>query len=126
MVDWEPISEVELLDVINSACRRMNPAQHRLWEAIKIDPQKWSQHPWGDVGGGFWVAAIVGKECLFYNDIEDGWNWSVYEAYGEIRDYWCNQDELELAVQHIIDGIGAEGFSVPRRGPPMPVEWKDC
>ena len=125
MAEWKPISEVDLLDNINSAWRRMNPAQRRMWDVIKIDPCKWRQHPWGDAGGGFWVAALVGSQCLFYNDLEDGWNWSVYDTYGEIRDYWCNQDELELAIQYLLNGIGPDGFAIPRCGPPIPGEWHE-
>ena len=52
MVDWEPISEVALLARIRQGYRRMTPAQQRLWNAIKIVPEKWQQHPYGDPGGG--------------------------------------------------------------------------
>jgi hypothetical protein len=113
-----------LLQDINSAWQRMNLPQRRMWEQIKVDPKKWVQHPWGDAGGGFWVAAVIGNQCLFYNDIEEGWNWSDYDAYGEIRDYWCNQDELEIAVQHLLNRVGPEEFPIPRCGPPMPGAYK--
>ena len=116
---WQPLSEEQLLDDINKAWKRMSPDQRRVWEWIKIDPEKWVEHSYGDEGGGFWVVALAGKQCLFYNDIEDGYNWSDYIRYGEIKDYWCNQDELEWAVQWFING------RIPARvGGPQPGSYK--
>ena len=31
----------------------MNAPQRRFWEAIRIMPEKWMQHPYGDAGNGF-------------------------------------------------------------------------
>lgn len=100
-MEWEPISEGAIWDKVNEACLRMNPVQERVWEMIKIVPEKWQQHPYGDAGGGFWVVAIIGRTVLWFNDIEDGFNLSVYAQYGQIDEYWCNQDELEWAVQRV-------------------------
>lgn len=84
---------------------RMSPPQLRLWQAVRIDPEKWRQHPYGVAGAGFWVVALVGRTVIWYNDIEDGFNRSSYTAYGTIDDYWCNQDELELTVQYLMNAI---------------------
>ena len=43
-------------------------------------------------------VAITGQECFWYNDIEDGFNVSRFEAFGTNADYWCNQTELEQRV----------------------------
>src|ERR1700704_654646 len=99
MIEWNPISAAALKARIAQVYKRMNPAQRALWEAIRIEPQKWQQHPYGDPGGGFWVVAIVGRTVIWFNDVEDGFNRSRYLEYGEIDDYLCNQDELEVAVQ---------------------------
>lgn len=72
----------------------MEPAVRRLWALIQIEPAKWQQHPWGNEGGGFWVVGLLGRQVLWYNDIEDGFNISRYTTFGTIDEYWCNQDEL--------------------------------
>jgi len=41
----------------------------------------------------------------WYNDIEEGFNRSGYSTYGTIDDYWCNQDELELTAQYLMNAI---------------------
>ena len=105
MIDWEPISRVALEARIAQGLERMTPAQQHLWNAIRIDPEKWQQHPYGDNGEGFWVVAIVGRTVLWYNDIEEGFNRSRYSAYGTIDDYLCNQDELEVAVRYLLNAL---------------------
>jgi hypothetical protein len=106
MLEWEPIAKATLLERIAQGAARMSAPQLRLWETIRIEPTKWQQHPYGDQGAGFWVVAIIGSTVIWYNDIEDGFNRSRYSTYGIIDDYWCNQDELELTVQYLMNAIG--------------------
>lgn len=118
MMDWRPISSDALWDKINAACARMDAHQERLWEAIRITPQKWALHPWGDAGCGFWAVAIIGEMVIWYNDIEEGFNRSNYRQYGAIEQYRCNQDELEHAVQQVINFIATGYDHGPFAGPP--------
>jgi len=118
---WRSITEEELSDQINEAWKRMTIPQRNLWEVIRINPEKWKQEPWGSKGNGFWVVAIIGKTVVWYNDIEDGFNRSTYATYGEISEYWCNQDQLEWTVQHILNEIGEGCPSGGKLGPPEPI-----
>ncbi|MFC5476221.1 hypothetical protein [Paraherbaspirillum soli] len=118
---WEPITELEIWDNIVQAEVRMNPEQLRLWETIKLAPQKWAQCPYGDEGGGFWVVAVLGQIVVWYNDIEDGFNTSRYSAFGIIDEYWCNQDELEITVQSLLNQI-QHGYAPPKCRAPTAVE----
>ncbi len=120
-MEWEPISEAELWDDINDAFDRMSLEQRKIWEIIKIDPEKWQQDPWGNEGEGFWAVAILGNNIIWFNDIEDGYNQSTYSKYGIINEYWCNQDELEWAVQNVINMLKDGYDSSTRLGPPQPI-----
>ncbi|MEM8681946.1 MAG: hypothetical protein AAGF72_00860 [Pseudomonadota bacterium] len=73
------------------------------FHGVKITPTKWSQSPWGDEGGGFWVVAVDGNHVLWYNDIEHGFNVSAYEKHGVIPEdaYFCNQDEISSALERL-------------------------
>ena len=112
-MNWQPITETELLDMINKSYDRMTPEQRRIWETIKIEPQKWAQEPYGNEGDGFWVVAIIGNTVIWFNDIEDGFNRSCFIKLGEIDEYYCNQDNLEWQIQNIInqmkDGYDSAG-----------------
>ena len=120
-MDWKPISEADLWDDINGAYERMSLQQRKVWEVVKIQPEKWQQEPWGNEGKGFWVVAIIGNSVIWFNDIEDGYNQSTYTKYGEFDDYWCNQDELEWAVQKIINMLKDSYDSTGRMGPPQAI-----
>lgn len=63
-MDWTPISAVDLWDLAIKADARMSPQLSKLWHAIKITPQKWSEQSHGLVGGGFWVVALVGENAI--------------------------------------------------------------
>lgn len=121
-MSWEPISESKIWDLINDSVERMNLEQKRLWEVVQIVPEKWNQNPWGNKGDGFWVVGIIGKSVIWYNDIERGFNRSTYTKFGEIDNYWSNQDKLEWTIQHVIneirDGYDSAGYS----GPPQPLD----
>lgn len=114
-MNWSPITEEEILDSIHKAYDRMSLAQRKLWEVIKVTPQKWQQKPYGDEGGGFWVVAVFGNSVIWFNDIEDGYNTSTYSTFGTIDKYCCNQDELEWQIQNVInrikDGYDSAGYS---------------
>lgn len=113
MVEWKPIPLEALAKRIAQGVARMSPPQRKLWEAIRIEPEKWQLSPYGDAGGGFWVVAIVGRSVIWYNDAEEGFNRSYYSGYGQIDDYWRNQDELEVTLGYLVTAI-EKGFDLLR------------
>ena len=123
-MDRTPISEAGLWGKLISAEGRMNPQVLRLWETIKILPEKWTEQTYGTVGGGFWVVAIIGNRVIWFNDIEDGFNCSSYVVAGKLAEYFCNQDELEMAVQHVLTIIETGRNAIVRCSAPIPVEWQ--
>ncbi|BAT53400.1 hypothetical protein NOS3756_23600 [Nostoc sp. NIES-3756] len=114
---WEPISEDKLFGLIDSAEVDMEaePSVKIFWERIKIKPQKWQLSPWGDEGGGFWVVALIGTECIYYNDIEEGFNISRFDTIGLINDYLCNQSNLTSCIhfyyQSFMQALGCYSVS---------------
>ena len=120
-MDWEPITREALQLEIDRGVAQMSSAQRRLWDAIGIVPKKWELHPWGDKGAGFWVVALIGQTVIWYNDIEDGFNRSYYSDFGVIDEYWCNQDELQWTIGHVLAELETGRGSGDRLGPPEPV-----
>ena len=105
MTLWQPITEDALLKRIAQGEARMTVAQARVWQAVRVQPQKWRQDPYGNEGSGFWVVGLIGKTVIWYNDREEGFNRSRYTRHGTIEDYWCNQDELEVTVAYLIAAL---------------------
>ncbi len=103
MSTWTPISESHLLGLIEVSEYEMDDYSKFLWEQIKLPKQeKWKQSPMGDEGGGFWVVATYGKTCIYYNDIEDGFNQSSFSQWGTIDKYRCSQIELHHLVHSLL------------------------
>ena len=114
-------TEAEIWDAINESYELMTLEQRRMWEVIKVSPQKWSQEPYGNEGGGFWVVAIIGNSVIWFNDIEDEFNRSSFSEPERINEYYCNQDRLEWQIQNVInqirDGYDSAGYC----GAPEPI-----
>jgi hypothetical protein len=116
-MDWEPISREALDSLIAEQLAEATADERALFARTAIAPAKWQLSPWGDLGGGFWVVAVMDDRVLWYNDIEDGFNVSRFTAAGTIpsAEYWCNQDELRWAIAAL--GGKPQG----KFGPPEPL-----
>ncbi len=91
---WTPLTRESLDVMLADRLAQFDEEVRAQWDRIRIQPVKWQCHPHGDLGGGFWVVAVMGEQVLWYNDIEDGFNRSAFTTRGVIDDYWCNQDEF--------------------------------
>jgi hypothetical protein len=87
--------------MIANALAEYDDAVRSEWERIRIEPEKWRCSPWGDETGGFWAVAIDGDHVLWFNDIEEGFNWSRFSSRGIIDEYVCNQDAFEQILERI-------------------------
>lgn len=104
MSNWRPIEQKALLDLIENSEWLMNEFQKSFWDIIKLKfPEKWAQHPWGKDGNGFWVVAVYGNNCLYYNDIEEGFNESSFKIWGIIDEYFSNQTDLHEFISSIME-----------------------
>jgi hypothetical protein len=112
---WAPMSEESLLALIEDAECAMPPRMLAVWKLLEIRPVKWQLSPWGDTDGGFWVVAVVGQECVWYNDIEDGFDISPFSTFGHIGDYRCSQLDLQHCVYRYF-----EAFQQAVGGPAAP------
>lgn len=124
MVEWQPITAAALRKRMAQGVARMSAPCRRLWDAIRIEPEKWALPPYGDAGGGFWVVAIIGRSVIWYNDIDEGFNRSGYSDYGRIDDYWRNDDELEVAVGYLRNAIELGADLLRLRQPPRKARKK--
>ena len=100
---WHSISKPDLFVEIQRTETILTVELQKFWGLIRIDPEKWTESTHRKEGGGFWVVGICGKQVIWYNDIEDGFNISTYKTYGKIDEYWCNQDDLATAVTNLFE-----------------------
>jgi hypothetical protein len=111
----------EIHELVCASETLMSSTEQRLWNLARIHPAKWRQEPWANAGDGVWVVGILGRQVIWYNDIECGFNISHYVSYGTIEQYFCNQDELHYVIsalcRQIETGIEPGKFGLP--APPL-------
>lgn len=116
---WTPISIEEIFEKIFLTEKDLNGHFLNFWDLIKIYPEKWYEEEYGQEGGGFWVVGLIGRRVIYYNDIEEGFNISEYSAYGTIDNYYCNQDDLNIAILNLYSLITFGGRIIGQAGPPI-------
>ncbi len=110
--------ESALLDLMNASRDRMSFSQKRLWDIIKIGPEKWTHLSFE--GHDFWVVALFGRSIVSYNDFENGFDRSEFIQYGEIAELGWGQAALDEVVQHILNEMEVGYRTAPRASPPHP------
>ena len=103
MDTWEPISEGELVELVEHQLKECPPKLAALFEAHRVPPFRAPITRNGQVESVF-VVARKGSEVMYFEDVEDGFNFSPLSPDGQILEHWCNQDELKYALQRWSDG----------------------
>jgi len=98
-------SRQELDSIIAAALAEYDDAVRAEWAQIRIEPEKWRCSPWGDESGGFWAVAVHDGRVLWFNDIEEGFNWSRYSSTGTIDEYLCDQNEFTDILERLAQTI---------------------
>lgn len=75
-----------------------------LWERIKVPASLWTQSQY-PIDSSFWVIAILGSYCMYFNFVEGGWGWGRYEQWGRIESYHWQQDEIHHVVFQLLLAI---------------------
>jgi hypothetical protein len=78
--ELEPVSPEELARIIDRELAACPGELRAYFQSVAFEPTKWSQAPHGNMGGGFWAIAVDQNRVLWYNDIEDGFNVSVFPS----------------------------------------------
>jgi hypothetical protein len=117
-MSWKPITEPELLALLQADEAELDQAEAALWQLIRIPPAKWAQHPHGDEGAGFWAVAVFGLHVVWFNDVEDGFDISSYQRYGLIDEYRADQLTLKHVIRRVSIGIETGSVPGPFRVPP--------
>ncbi|MFC1833614.1 hypothetical protein ACFL2Q_02625 [Thermodesulfobacteriota bacterium] len=102
--------------VSEAALREPDGRAIRLWERMRIVPEKWSQEQYPGVGL-VWVIGILGSRCLYLNSVEGGWGWGEYLRWGQISEYHWEQLEIHQVVFQTLFAIDKGGRPMRRMQP---------
>ncbi|MFD1983404.1 hypothetical protein ACFSOZ_12070 [Mesorhizobium newzealandense] len=119
------MDEAALWDSINAGRDRMNFAQKRLWDAIRINPERWTHISANEAEHSFWVVALIGQNVVSYNDFEHGFDRSTFIRFGEIAELGWGQADLDATVQDILNELEFGHPTTSRVSAPQPGEFPD-
>jgi hypothetical protein len=71
--------------------------QRELFERYRVPLRPTPLERYGQLESVF-VVAQRGDEVMYYEDVEDGFNFSPLTPDGWVAEHWCNQDELKYAL----------------------------
>ena len=98
MEPWEPISAAELDELVAHQLSECPPKLVAVFEAHRVPPFQAPILRNGRMEAVF-VVARKGNEVMYFEDVEDGFNFSPLSPDGQILEHWCNQTELKYALQ---------------------------
>lgn len=104
------LTSTQIQDDIKVAERELSDSSARafkLWERIKVPASLWNQEQYS-MEPTFWVIAIMGGRCLYFNYVEGGWGWGQYQDWGKIDTYHWQQDEISHVVFQLLFAIDNE------------------
>lgn len=103
------LSEVKFYDILLKEEADLRPKAERMWDVVKIEPERWTARRYGSEAPSFWVIGLFGKRVIWYNEIEREFTVSSFETYGEIGegDSPC-QNELSPILEFLILRVDGE------------------
>lgn len=100
--EWQPISREELDGLVRHSMKRMYRDEKKLWQEIRMEPEKWRE-PVFAPQDAFWAVATHEGRVIWYNDIEEGFNVSPFTERGAIEEYGTEQLDLCDAVKKLLE-----------------------
>ena len=97
---WESITRDELSSLIDVETIKLSSEQVAFFESIKTQLQKVSIDRAGNIEEVFIVATHEGK-VLFFDDIEEGFEWGILDDNGIIQHKYANQWSLKMAIHNV-------------------------
>ena len=59
-----------------------------------------------------WVVAVMGNQCVYYNEIEEGWGWGNFTSWGTILGHHWQQDEIHHVILKALDGMRKQSLPI--------------
>ena len=100
---WHPATIEDVKEVLKQELKKCNPQQITTFHQHSVDPYFASILRYGNREQVVVVAEKSG-EVMYWEDVEEGFNISPVGPDGQILQYWCNQDDLGVALNEWIEG----------------------
>jgi hypothetical protein len=116
MKEWQAATVEEVRNIVNRDLAGCDAEQIATFKKYTVGPYLASIVRYGRKESVV-VVARKGREVIYWEDVEEGFNVSPTDAEGQILEHWCNQDELAFALNAWIQGRAHGG----KFGPATPL-----
>jgi hypothetical protein len=103
LMAWKPATVEEVQKIVQNDLTHCSDEQIALFEKCKIAPTTFPIVRYGRLETVV-VIAQKGQEVMYWEDVEEGFNISPLSSDRQIREHWCNQDELGFALNRWLNG----------------------
>jgi len=98
---WKPATIDEVKDILRADLKRCNPKQIEIFQQYSVEPYFAPIVRYGKEENVV-VVAQKSDEVIYWEDVEEGFNISLAGPGGRIVEHWCNQDDLSVALNRLI------------------------
>lgn len=97
---WQPISESELAALLDRELSNCTAEQRNIFARYRVSPYKLPIHRLGNLEEVFVVAELP-TGLIYYEDVEEGFEFDRLGADGAIPKQSCNQYELRHLLSQL-------------------------
>jgi len=97
---WRSISESELKELIDRELKKCTSEEHNFFTRYRVSPYKVPIHRLGNLEEVFVVAELP-SGFIYYEDVEEGFEFGSLGTDGAISKQGCNQYELKHVLSRL-------------------------
>jgi hypothetical protein len=95
---WRPATIEDVNLVVQVDLLSCNPAEKEAFRRCAVDAYEAPLFRYGKLESVV-VVARRGNEVIYWEDVEEGFNVSPINPDGFVREHYCNQDTLPMAIR---------------------------
>jgi hypothetical protein len=100
-MEWKPATINEVKDILTADLKKCNPQQIAIFRQYSVEPYFAPIVRYGKTENVV-VVAQKSDEVVYWEDVEEGFNISLAGRGGRVLEHWCNQDDLGVALERLI------------------------
>jgi hypothetical protein len=120
MAQWQPATREEVQAILDEDLRDCSPEVRATFDTHRVPLRQAPIVRYGNEEHVY-IVAQRDDEVLYWEDVDEGFNFSRLDEDGRIVEHWCNQDSLSTAMQHWMGHPQQE-----RCGPAEPIPSGDA
>jgi hypothetical protein len=118
-MQWKPATIEEASNILKADLERCDAEQIATFRQHSVEPYLAPIVRYGKLENVV-IVAQKSHEVIYWEDVEEGFNISPIGPDGRILEYWCNQDDVGVALNRLIQ---PREYRDGNFGPARPVDF---